>query len=138
MVDLVITPANVKYGADSSIERDGLAGATILAGQVVYLNQTTGRLGLADNNAPSPPEIKLPRGIALHGASLDQPLAILRAGDITIGATLVAGTDYYLGDTPGGICPRADVIASESVTLIGLATSTTVLRVNIQASGVTL
>lgn len=137
MTDLVITPANVKAGSNVSRE-DGIAGATILAGQVVYLNATTGKYGLADNNAPTPPEIKTPRGIALNGASLDQPIAVHKAGDITIGATLVAGTEYYLGDTPGGICPRADLIATETVTILGLAVSTTVLRVNIQMSGVTL
>lgn len=137
MVDIVITPANVVAGEGAAIDH-GIAGATILAGQAVYLNEATKRYGLADNNAPTPPEIKIPKGIALHGASNGQPLAVLRSGEVTIGATLVAGSDYYLGDTPGGICPKADVLTGETVTLIGLAKSTTVLTVNIQRTGVTL
>jgi hypothetical protein len=137
MVDIVITPGNVIAGEGADIDR-GTAGATILAGQVVYLNETTKRYALADNNAASPPEIKIPRGIALHGASNGQPLAVLRAGEVTIGATIVAGGDYYLGDTAGGICPRADVTTGETVSLIGLAKSTTVLIVNIQRTAVTL
>lgn len=137
MVDIVITPANVVAGEGAAIDH-GIAGATILAGQAVYLNETSKRYGLADNNAATPPEIKIPKGIALHGASNGQPLAVLRSGEVTIGATLVAGSDYYLGDTPGGICPKADVLTGETVTLIGLAKSTTVLTVNIQRTGVTL
>lgn len=137
MVDIVITPANVVAGEGAAIDH-GIAGATILAGQAVFLNETSKRYGLADNNAPTPPEIKIPKGIALHGASNGQPLAVLRSGEVTIGATLVAGSDYYLGDAPGGICPKADVTTGETVTMIGLAKSTSVLIVNIQRTGVTL
>jgi hypothetical protein len=63
---------------------------------------------------------------------------VQKAGDITIGATLTAGTAYYLSDTPGGICPVADVGTGESVCLLGLAKSTTFLALDIQVPGVTL
>jgi hypothetical protein len=54
---------------------------------------------------------------------------------VTIGGTLVANTAYYLGDTPGGICPVGDLAAGEYPCLLGLATSTSVLNVDIQAPG---
>lgn len=135
MADLTITAANVV--ATSGTRENGTAGAAITAGQVVYINATTGRYELADNNAASVPA-RSPRGIALHAAAVGQPLAVLRSGDITIGAALTAGTDYWLSDTPGGICPRADLASGERVVLLGVAKSTTVLALNIQNSGVTL
>lgn len=136
MVDLAITPANVVAGSGSQ-QTTGTAGATILAGQLVYKDSTVKKFLLADTNSATL-EARKPVGIALHGASLNQPLNVLTKGDITIGATVVAGTDYYASDTPGGICPRADLGATENVVLIGLAKSTTVIGVDIQITGVTL
>ena len=138
MVDLVITPASVVAGNDASIDLGAIAGETITAGKAVYQNLTTGKWMLADNNAATPPEAKSPQGIALNGASLNQPLAVQRGGDIVIGATLVPGDSYYLGDTPGGICPRADILTGESVTIMGIARNATTLRIEIVESGVTL
>ena len=66
------------------------------------------------------------------------PLGVLKSGDLTIGATLTAGTAYYLSDTAGGICPLADVGSGEYVVLIGIAKSTSVLAVDIQYPGVSL
>lgn len=136
MADLSITAANVVRGTDSTIST-GIAGATITAGQAVYLDTANNRYKLADNNGASA-LVRTPVGIALHGASAGQPLTILTGGDVTIGATLTAGVAYYLSDTPGGICPVADLLTGEYPTLIGIAKSTTVLDVNIQPSGVAL
>ena len=55
-----------------------------------------------------------------------------------LGATLTAGVAFYLSDTPGGICPVADVGTGEYATVLGFATSTTVLNLKIQESGVAL
>lgn len=135
MSDLSITAASVVAGAGAVTEQ-GIAGATITAGQVVY--RDSNRLyQLADSNSATA-AARVPRGIALHNASANQPLQILLSGPVTIGATLTAGVEYYLSDTPGGICPVADVGSGEYVSALGLATSTTVLNVNIQSSGVAL
>lgn len=135
MADLTITAANVVPGADAMIER-GTSGATITAGQIVARN-TDNDYVLADANHATV-ALRTPRGIALHGASAGQPLAIARSGDVTLGAVLTAGTDYWLSDVPGGIAPRADVATGERAVLLGVAESTTVLRLDIQDSGVTL
>jgi hypothetical protein len=135
MADLTITAANVV--ATSGTRETLTAGATITAGQLVVLDSTTGRMVLADNNHATA-ALRIPRGIALHGASNGQPLTILKSGDITIGATLTAGTDYYLSATAGGICPRADLATGHKVVLLGLAESTSVLALDIQDSGVVL
>lgn len=136
MSDLSITPANVIAGSNAEITQ-GRAGETITAGTAVYRNSTTGKWMKADSNSGTA-EARQPGGIALNGASDGQPLAVQTSGDITIGATLTAGTDYYLSDTPGGICPRADIGSGEYVGLLGLAKSTTVLALKIQFPNVAL
>jgi hypothetical protein len=135
MVDIVITPASVSASA-ASVEH-GTAGATITAGQIVYLDTSDNKYKLADNNSATA-AVRQPRGIALNGASDGQPLAIKKAGDVTLNAVLTAGTAYYLSDTPGGICPLADLLTGEYVCLLGLAKSTTVLALDIQYPGVSL
>jgi hypothetical protein len=135
MADLTITAASVSSGADANKE-SGTAGETITAGQAVY-KAASGKYMKADSNSATA-AARQARGIALNGASLDQPLAIQKSGDITIGATLTAGTAYYLSDTPGGICPLADVGSGEYVCLIGLAKSASVLAIGIEFPNVAL
>lgn len=134
MADLTITAANVVPGSGAKTESGHVAGETIAAGKAVYL-AASGKYMLADSNSVTA-GAKKARGIALNSASLNQPLTILTSGQITIGATMTAGATYFLSDTPGGICPDADVGAGEDVCLIGAAASTTVLNVGIQAPGV--
>lgn len=137
MADISITAANVVKGSNAVVEA-GTAGATITAGQVVYKDASDGKYKLADADSATA-AAKAPRGIALNGASNNQPLSILRSGDITIGATLTPGTAYYLSPTTaGGICPLADVASGDDVVLLGLAESASVLAVGIQITGVTL
>lgn len=136
MADLTITAANVVAGADAARE-SGTAGETIAAGKAVYFSSTTKKWMLADSNSATA-EARKATAIALNGASLNQPITVHKSGDITIGATLTAGTAYYLSDTPGGICPLADVGSGEYVCLLGLAKSTSVLAVNIQYPNVAL
>jgi hypothetical protein len=130
MADLTITAANVIAGSNATKE-SGIAGEAITAGQAVYKSSTTGKYMKADSNSGTA-EARKPLGIALNGAADGQPLAVQKAGDITIGATLTAGTAYYLSDTAGGICPLADVGVGEYICLLGLAKSTSVLALNIQ------
>ncbi len=80
----------------------------------------------------------MPGGIALNGASSGQPVAVLTKGPITLGAVLTGGVAVMASDTPGGLCPVADVGAGERSVLIGLPTNTSVLNVDIQDSGVAL
>lgn len=133
MADLVLTAASVLASSDATIE-NGRAGATITAGQVVALNTTTGKYVLADADGAA--GIDRPRGIALNGAADGQPLAIVKSGDVTFNAVLTAGVTYYLSPSPGGIAPRADVLAGDIVSILGIAKSTTVLALDIQYSGV--
>ncbi|RVG73050.1 hypothetical protein CN223_26835 [Sinorhizobium meliloti] len=134
MADLSINSALVVGGTNSTRDT-GTAGEAITAGQSIYLDATTNKWRISDNNGTGTRTV---HGISLNGASLNQPVSIHKSGDITIGATLVAGTDYWLSGTAGGICPRADLVAGMDAIQIGIAKSTTVLSVDIQDPGVTL
>ena len=135
MVDIVITAASVLTDATTTT-RQGSAGETVTAGKVVYLDTATGTYKLADSNGAA--ALRSPVGIALNGASAGQPLSIALSGQVTIGAVMTAGVAYYLSDTPGGICPVADVGTGEYATVLGFATSTSALNLKIQESGVAL
>lgn len=135
MTDLVITAASVLPGGDAVIE-NGRAGAAITAGQVVYKEAATGKFKLTDTNSATA-EVKNAYGIALNGASDGQPLGVQKSGNLTLNAVLTAGTAYYASETPGGIQPAADV-ATEHVAFLGIGTSTTVLKLMILNSGVTI
>ncbi len=135
MADLSITAGSVLAGSTANT-RLGTAGATVTAGQAVYLDSATSTYKLADSNGAA--ALRSPVGIALNGASSGQPVNIALSGPVTIGATLTAGVAYYLSDTPGGICPVADVGSGEYATVLGIATSASVLDLKIHESGVAL
>lgn len=133
MADISITAASVLAGTGATRET-GLAGAAIAIGEVVY-KDSNGKYQLADADGAT--ALRSPIGFALSGASAaNQPIHVLKSGPLTVGAVLTAGTAYYLSDTPGKICPLADVTGGDYIVLIGLATSTSVLQVNIQIPNV--
>lgn len=134
MSDLVITATSV-VAADNAVKESGLAGETIAAGKAVYKSPTTKKWMLADSDSATA-AAKTAGGIALNGASLNQPVTVAKSGDITMNAVLTAGATYFLSNTAGGICPDADVGSGENVCQLGIAKSTTVLSVKIVAPGV--
>lgn len=136
MADLTVTAANVLAGTGATKE-NGTAGATITAGQVVYKDSSDGKFKLADCDSATA-AVRSPYGVALNGASNGQPLTVQKSGPITIGATMTAGVAYYLSGTAGGICPVADLASGDYPTILGISSSTTVLNIDIQESGVAL
>jgi hypothetical protein len=136
VADLTITPANVQTSARAKVTH-GTAGAAVTAGQVVYLDPADKRFKLADSNSATA-VAREAAGFTLHASAVGQPLAVHESGPLTIGATMTAGTIYTLSETPGGVQPAADLGSGEYTTVLGMATSTTVLDVKIQKSGVAL
>jgi hypothetical protein len=136
MADLTITAANVVPGAGARIT-NGIAGASITAGQVVYLDPADNRFKLADcDNASA--TIRAAFGIATHGALTGQPLAVQTAGQLAMGAILTAGEAYYVSPNAGGIAPRADILSGDHTIIVGMAASTSLLNVGLVASGTAL
>lgn len=138
MTDLSITAANVVPGSTANTVR-GTAGEAITAGQAVYKSSTTNLWMLADADAATAEARGSDEnnvGIALTGSAASQPIVVLTSGPVTIGATMTAGIGYYLSDTAGGICPIADVTGGDYVVQLGLSSSTTVLEVRPEYTGV--
>jgi hypothetical protein len=130
LADITITAANC-VASETATRATGTAGTTITAGQVVYLASATKKWLLADADSATA-EARKAGGIALNGASLNQPLVVATSGDITLGGTMTAGTALYVSGTPGGICPVADVATGDYPCIVGMAKSATVLAINIQ------
>ena len=120
--DLSVTPASFVPGARAKYIH-GTAGATITAGQAVTLN-AAGKYVLADADDAALYQVE---GIAAHGASSGQPLAIVvEDDDLTLGATLsMVAPIYVLSSTAGGIAPTADISTGEYPVVLLIAKSTT-------------
>lgn len=132
MTDITITPANVTPGTGAVIGQ-GTAGATITAGQAVYRDSTDGLLKLADADAVDTADAA---GIALHGASSGQPLQYQYGGVINIGATVSVGETYALSATPGGVCPEADLMIGDYVSLLGVGVSASAIKLGLLVSNI--
>lgn len=133
MADLSLTAANVVAGTGAA-KSSGTFGETVTQGETVYLKSSDGRLWKADANV-SAAEAAV-RGIALNGGSAGQPAQILRSGPVTIGATVAVGQVYAQSTNAGKICPYSDLSTGHYPTVLGIATSTTVIEVLILAGGV--
>jgi len=133
MADLSQTAANVVKSSGSI--QNGTAGATITAGMPIYLDAD-------DNNEAKPCEAGDTAAkanavaIALNGASDGQPVSYLASGTINLGATLTVGTVYCVSQTSGKICPNADLVTGDMVTVLGIATTAALLSLDINASGI--
>jgi hypothetical protein len=135
MADLTVTAASCVPGTDARLDT-GVAGETITAGMAVY-KASTGLWMKADSNSATA-LARAATAIAMTGSSANQPIVVQKSGSLTLGATMTAGIAYYLSDTAGGICPVADVGAAEYVDVIGVSTSTTVLKLILSYSAVSL
>jgi surface antigen len=126
MANLTITPASVATALGPTISKT--AGVAIAAGEVIYLDSATSTVKLADADALLSAETV---GIALNSAAANQPVTYQSAGTITIGATVVPGTAYYVSSTAGSICLESDLASGDYVTLLGIATTTAIISINI-------
>jgi len=123
MADITVTAASVAQSTNAQVNNSHNAGATITAGQSVYLSASnTWLLAQCDGTALEAGSGTF--GIALHGSLSGQPLAVQVAGTITIGGTVAAGTPYVISATAGGIAPFADLGSTNKVTFLGFASTT--------------
>jgi len=133
MVDLIITTADVEK-VKGAITVDGVAGIAITAGKSVYVDLADGnKIKLANAGAAL---TGVGAGIALNDAAPDQPIKYQTGGDLNLGATLVVGERYFISDTDGGIMPSGDLISTNFVSLLGIATTTSNISLARKNSGV--
>ena len=137
MADLTITATSVLKGTGATTETL-IAGAAITAGQTVYKDASDSNKAKLFDADSATAAARVLHGIALNGAASGQPVVVLTQGPITIGATVAVGVAYYASDTPGGICPFADLESGDYPTIIGIGISTTQIKVQPIAAGVVI
>ena len=76
------------------------------------------------------------KGIAVSPASTDGYFLMAVDGLINLGATLAVGQVYVVSATKGAIAPYGDLTTNDYVTILGVATTTALLDINILVSGV--
>jgi len=136
MGDFTFTSSAVAPIVGNTQIASGTAGATINAGQPVYVDPADNKVKLAANtNATTAVAV----GLAVNSAVANQPIEYATGGDLTVNSLLTPATVYVLGSNPGFLSPSADLDASTNSrygTILGIATSTTNLRLGPLASGV--
>lgn len=128
-VDISVTASSVLPGTDATYA-SGTAGASITAGQPVYIDTSdSSKLKACDCDASD--LASTVAGIALHAASSGQPLKYQTGGNLTFNAVLTAGKCFVASATAGGIAPIADLATGWRTSVLGVALSTTSLKMNI-------
>ncbi|HWH79617.1 MAG TPA: hypothetical protein VNT76_19695 [Candidatus Binatus sp.] len=138
MAELTIT-SSACLATGSFQKTLGQAGETITAGMVVYKKSSDGKMYKAQNDGTLEESCSgVDNGVSLTDSVLaGQYFVYLTGGTITIGATVVAGTAYYLGATAGSISLFSDIGTggTKYVTIIGFATTTAIINVAINPTG---
>ena len=136
MAAISITAANVLKSSTGQVSV-GTAGATITAGQAVYIDTTdSNKIKLADADGTAPANTFA--GIALNAASSGQPVSYCTndTAGFTIGATVLAGDTIWLSPTAGGITKtRADLVSPSTVITIGNMLTTTTMNLTPNVGG---
>lgn len=133
MADVSVTATSVVKASDT-ISIDGVLGATVTAGQTVYLDSATNTFKLADANASSATATVV--GIALNGGATGQPVKVAIGGSITPGFTVTVGAVYVQSATAGGIAPVADLATGHYTSIVGVGLTASSLMLIMRNSGV--
>lgn len=135
MANLSVTAASVLATA-SAITAVGVSGATITAGQPLYVDTANGNVlkpAIATTLLAS-----TCAGVALHASLTNQPIAYITGGQFNPGATVAVGVTYVVSATSGAICPMADLVQTNYSSILGIATTTSNISLARQNSGVAI
>jgi hypothetical protein len=130
MAELTITPENVRLGANTKTIK-GESGGTLTPMMPVYLH-ADGDYRAAANTSALLADCK---GLIIGYGDDGETIEIAQSGLVTVGATLTVNTLYVIGSS-GKIMPYGDLTTGDFGTVLGWATTTAVLNLQIQASGV--
>lgn len=125
MADETVVAAEVLVDS-GTITTDGILGATVTAGQTVYLDSATNTYKLADANASATTAAVV--GIALNGGGSGQPVKVAIGGTMDPGFTVAVGEIYVQSANAGGIAPRADLASGWYTSVLGLGITASQLK----------
>jgi hypothetical protein len=132
MADLSQTPANVRLRSQGPIGI-GICGETLTAGQPAY--EAAGKWLRA--GAASTAAIANAQRIVLVGGTIDTPCILASPGCVVdLGATLAVGETYVVSATAGAIAPIGDLVSTNRVTVLGVASAANSLTFRPVVSGV--
>ena len=138
MAAISVTASEVVAGSSATVT-SGTAGTTITAGQSVYKDTTSGnKWKLAASDLTTLEAGSGGIGVAVNGASDNQPIDVVTAGQVNFGASstnVSSGVSLCVGDVPGGIVPDADVTSGMYKTHLGVCTATDLCTIAATASG---
>ena len=135
MANYTITSADVKISGSNVRATTVVAGEAISEGQLVYLDAVSGKYKLALATAEASANVV---GVSVTSAALDGYFLMQSSRNYFAGTTLVAGDPVYLSATAGAICPHADLVSTNYVTLLGHAISTSEIEINIDVTGIAI
>ena len=132
MVDYSVTPTAVQPVGSLGIAQ-GIAGGTIAAGMPVRAAGGTLNAAQADSLSNAGTVV----GIALNGGAIGQPISYVTNGTVQYNAVFTVGDVVVLSAAAaGGIAPVADLASTNAVVILGVATSTQLLKLDFINSGV--
>ena len=124
---LVLLPGKAQPDISGTVVKTNDAGATITAGQVVYLAANNKWLLAQCDGTALEAGTDTTVGIALHASLSGQPLAVQTDGTITIGGTTAAGEVYVISATAGAICKHSELVSTNRVHILGIGLSATTI-----------
>jgi hypothetical protein len=133
MADITITGANVAAANNATVKGSGTSGALAGTGQPVYLDPADSKIKLAKADSASPTAAPNIVGVLLDKAEgANQPVTYASGGDVNYGGGLTQGQVYVVSAAnAGGIAPYSDLVATNFVIILGVAISSTVLRLGL-------
>jgi hypothetical protein len=123
---------NIQAVPGSSVNLDitGTVGEAVTAGEVVYMSSggespplTKGLWYLADSDATATSTLPQSVGMAISAIAINTAGTIRLAGEATTAGSVVVGSTYYVGATPGAIVASAP----SNVRTVGVANTTSTL-----------
>lgn len=132
MADVNLTEASVKPTSTTVIVR-GNYGDTIVQGTLLYYAPSTNTWEIADCTTSA--TTAAATGMALSSGADGQPGRIATGGDVTVDNVSLASPVYILSEA-GQMCPSADLANADYITVVGVASSTTNLKLIFRAAGV--
>lgn len=125
MADISPSASTVTWVSGNRCVR-GIAGATLVPGNAVYLDTTTNTYKLTDGDTDTE---SVCAGIAIDSAISGREFLLAPPGAvINIGATVALGTIYVCSLTAGAICPWADLATGDYVTILFIGATSNIVE----------
>ena len=137
MADLSVTAAGVQ-ATSNTVTKLVQFGATITAGQSLYLDTSDSKWKLADANNSTTTAGADGVAVALTNGADGVYGIIARSGSYAAGATVSEGLVYVVSATAGGIAPAGDLTSGWNATIVGVGAASNQIELRLHASGQTV